>query len=466
MPNPSQPKNLQLSELTSVTPLDGRYRNRTGKLSEMVSEYGLIKIRIEVEIKYLLALSNEGVIRKFTSSEKEFLSGVYDNFTVENAKEVKRLEQETRHDVKAMEHTFRALLKNNSLSDVTEMIHFGLTSWDVNNIAYNLQLMRPTQTVIIPAVAEIVNKLVDLADANKSVAMLARTHGQPAVPTTLGKEIAVFAVRLNRELNKLMTQKLTGKLNGAVGNYNALMSAYPNVDWVKFSEKFIASLGLEPNLFTTQINPYDDVAEYMQILMRINNIIIGLDQDFWHYISDNWFIQEVKAGEVGSSTMPQKVNPIDFENSEGNMGLANALFEFMARKLPVSRLQRDLTDSTVVRNYGTALSYSLIGYESLTAGLLRVKPNLEKIELDLNEDYSILTEGVQTILRKAGVDDSYTLIKNLVRGKHIGEKEWKAWIKSLPVEQKYKDELSNLTPSNYIGLATNLTEKAVKEIRK
>ena len=463
------PKNIKLKtenfELNAITPLDGRYRSKTSQIAEYTSEYGLIKLRIEIETKYLAALSDAGIIRKLTVKEREYLLSFAENLTSEQVELVKEIERETRHDVKAVERALRKILVKTSMSDVIEMLHFGLTSWDINDSAYTLQLKRATENAVLPKLEKILAELAVWAEKYKAVPMLARTHGQAAVPTTLGKEFAVFAVRLNKQIKELKQQKLTGKLNGAVGNYNALNLAYPNVDWIKFSEKFIKSLGLETNLYTTQINPYDDLAEYFQNYERINNILIGFAQDIWRYVSDNWLVQANIKGEVGSSAMPQKVNPIDFENAEGNLGMANALLEFMARKLPVSRLQRDLSDSTVLRNIGTVLGFSLVGYESLISGLLRIKPNLPEIEQDLNRDWSILTEGVQTILRKARVSDPYSLIAKLSRGKHIDQKHWQTWIKSLPIEQKYKRELERLTPSNYTGLAQKITEKAIREIR-
>ncbi len=455
-----------MEELTAITPLDGRYRSKVKDLANFLSEYALIKTRFEIEAKYLVALSEVEVIRKLTSEEKDLLMSFADNLTIEQIKLVKELEQKTRHDVKAMEQAFRQLLGETSLADLLEMIHFGLTSSDINNISFNLMLKRAGENAIIPKIQQIIKTLSKMADENKDVPMLARTHGQAAVPTTLGKELAVFAARLNKQLNILTEQKLTGKINGAVGNYNALLLTYPEIDWIKFSDDFVNSLGLEPNLFTTQINNYDDLTQYVQVFDRVNIILISFCQDVWRYVSDGWFVQENIKGEVGSSTMPQKVNPIDFENAEGNLGLANAIFEFMARKLPVSRLQRDLSDTTVIRNIGTSLGYCVVAYESISTGLARIKPNLEQIEQDLNADWSILTEAVQTILRKENIKDAYTLVKDLARGKKIDSEEWKKWINSLPVEEKVKSKLAKLTPSNYIGLAKQLTEKAVNETAK
>jgi len=322
------------------------------------------------------------------------------------------------------------------------------------------------ENITIPTLDKFTNELVVRAEQQKATPMLARTHGQAAVPTTLGKEVVNFASRLNKEIRKLEKQQLTGKLSGAVGNFNALKAAYPDIDWISFSEKFVKSFGLEPNLTTTQINPYEDMVEYFQNYIRINNILIDFDQDVWRYISDNWLVQQAKKGEIGSSTMPQKVNPIDFENSEGNLGIAIAIFEFFSRKLPISRLQRDLSDSTVIRNIGTALAFSLVAYKGVAGGLSRVAPNLDEIERRLNEDWSILTEGAQTLLRRDGVEDPYSLMAELTRGGHInGQDEWINLIDGLKIDGSQKESLKKLTPQQYIGLASELTERAIAEIK-
>ncbi len=451
--------------LTSITPLDGRYNDNVSELSEFVSEYALIKTRVEIEAKYLLTLSDARVIRRFTKKERDILLNLENRITISQAEKVKKLEKETRHDVKAVEKILRTLLEHTSLKDVIEMIHFGLTSEDINNLSYRLMLRRATQSVCIPALKRIVDNLVVKADEYKSLPMLARTHGQAAVPTTLGKELVIFAQRLHDQILILEKANLTGKLNGAVGNYNALHFAYPKVNWIQFSKKFTTSLGLVPNLFTTQINPYDDVSAYFQTYQRINSILIDLNQDMWRYISDHWFVLEVKKNEVGSSTMPQKVNPIDFENSEGNLGMANSLLEFLASKLMISRLQRDLSDSTVIRNIGTVLGYSLIGYKSTLRGLTRIKANVDKIDSDLSADWAILTEGVQTLLRKFDIKNSYSLVKSLVRGKHIDKQSWNEWVLQLPIKKTEKEILTQLTPQNYIGLAIQITKNAVKQIK-
>jgi adenylosuccinate lyase len=457
---------LPLTELTAITPPDGRYGSKTQELRPFVSEYALIKTRIEVEAKYLIALSDIGVVRKLTQDEKRKLNSFGSDLSIDNAEKIKKIEEETRHDVKAMEKAFRNTLAGTSLEDVTEMVHFGLTSEDINNISYRLMLKRTTENIIIPTLDKFTDELVLQAMQHKETPMLARTHGQAAVPTTLGKEIVNFASRLNKETRKLEKQQLTGKLTGAVGNFNALKAAYPDTDWISFSENFIKSFGLKPNLTTTQINPYEDMAEYFQNYIRINNVLIDFDQDVWRYVSDNWFVQQVKKGEVGSSTMPQKVNPIDFENSEGNLGIANAIFEFFSRKLPISRLQRDLSDSTVIRNIGTALGFSLVAYKSVTGGLSRVAPNLDEIKKCLNRDWTILTEGAQTLLRRDGVDDPYSLMAKLTRGGHInGQKEWIDLIDETELEENQKANLKKLTPQGYVGLASELTERAIIEIK-
>lgn len=453
-----------LEELYSISPLDGRYRAKIEELTPYVSEYALIKNRVEVEISYLRFLAKYKVIRAFSSDEQKLLDSLIANFTLKNAHEVKEIELETRHDVKAVERFLREKLSKTSLKNIIEMIHFGLTSEDINNISYRLMLKRGTQEVLIPALEKNLIWLLSYSEKFADFPMLSRTHGQAAVPTTLGKELVVFASRLHKEIKILKEQNLTGKLNGAVGNYNALQFASADIDWTLFSEEFINSLGFDFNLITTQINTYEDVTSYLQTIFRINCILADFDQDMWRYISDDYFMQEFKSGEVGSSTMPQKVNPIDFENSEGNIGLSNALIELMIRKLPISRLQRDLTDSTVIRNVGTVLGYSLIAYKSLDTGLGRVKVHEEKILEELEKDWSILTEGIQTYLRKIGVKDPYVLIAKLSKGKKISQKDWEHFIKNLPVTAEQKKHLETLSPKNYIGLAEKITLQTVKEI--
>lgn len=458
-------KPLPLNELTAITTLDGRYREDVVELAPHVSEYNIIRTRIEIEGKYLIALSSEGIIRPLLPSERRKLASFGEKLSLTDAKRIKKIEDETRHDVKAMERAFRAMLQGTSLDDLIEMVHIGLTSEDINNLTYRLIFKRTNEEVMLPTLDYLVDDLVDRADKYKTTPMLARTHGQAAVPTTLGHEIAVFAVRLNKATRQLEQASLEGKLNGAVGNFNALADKYPNVDWISFAEKFVGSFGFKPNLITTQIAPYEDMIADFQTYIRINNILMDFDQDVWRYISDHWFAQEVKKDEVGSSAMPQKVNPITFENSEGNLGKANAMFEFYSRKLPISRLQRDLSDSTVIREMGPPLGWSLLAYKNIRKGLSRIWPNTDLISQALNEDWSILAEPAQTRMRTLGVADPYAIMKDLVRGRHIGKKEWLDIVSQLPISDDQKKDLRKLTPENYIGLAVELTEKAIQEIK-
>ena len=455
-----------LTSLTAISPLDGRYRGDVADLAPFASEMGLIQTRIEIESKYLIVLSSVGLVRPLSSEERTMLVQMGPSLSLDQAERVKEIEDTTRHDVKAMERVMREIVDGTSLEDVTEMIHFGLTSEDVNNLAYRLMLDRARISLIIPALDQVVDSLVDGAEKYKAVPMLGRTHGQPAVPTTLGKELANYAVRLNRQTRKAEEVELTGKLDGAIGNFNAHTLAAPEIDWIEFSKNFVESLGLKPNLFTTQINPYEDVIELFQAIQRANGVVLDLDQDIWRYISDDWFTQEVKKGEVGSSTMPQKVNPIRFENSEGNLAIANSLLEGMGRKLSTSRLQRDLSDSTTIRNIGVALGHGLLAYRNTSGGLARIHPKIEVINASLNENWNILGEGVQTVLRRAGVDDPYSLIADLSRGKNIGPEQWVEWVKGLPVEDEVKDTIRELTPESYVGKAIELTDLALFEIRE
>lgn len=456
---------LPLTELTAISILDGRNRQDVVELAPYVSEYNLIRTRMEVEATYLMALSDIGVVRPLTLKERQKLVSFGPHLSLADAKRIKKIEDETQHDVTAMTRAFRTMLVGTSLEDIVEMVHFGLTSEDINNLSYRLILKRVTHDVLIPNLDSVIDKLADQAEEYKDIPMLARTHGQAAVPTTVGKELVVFASRLNKEVRGLEKRPLTGKLTGAVGNLNALQAAYPHVDWISFSENFVRSFGFEPNLATTQINPYEDMIEFFQNYQRINGILTDFDQDMWRYISDAWFVQQSKAGEIGSSTMPQKVNPIRFENSEGNLGKANALFEYFVKKLPVSRLQRDLSDSTVIRDMGVPLGWSLLAYKNTLRGLSIVHPHKEYLAQVLNLDWTILSEGAQTIMRRLGVNDPYSLMARLTRGRHIGEEEWKELVEQLPVADDVKGELLKLTPFTYLGLAVELTERAIQEIR-
>lgn len=441
-----------INQLNAISPIDGRYQNQVEELTEYSSEFAVIKYRTEIEIKYLIALSEIGVVRKINSGEQKILQKIIDNFDIDEALKVKEIENETKHDVKAIEYYLKEKLSNTSLSDVSEFIHFGLTSEDVNNLTIRLLLKNALSEVIMRTVEALNDEILNQSKKYKDLSMLARTHGQGAIPTTLGKEFLVFYKRLEKEINILKTYKFTGKLNGAVGNYNALYFAYPNIDWKDFSKNFISSFGLEANLVTTQIAPYEDIIYFFQTLERINGIALDFNQDMWRYISDGWFEQQNKQGEVGSSTMPQKINPIMFENSEGNLVIANSLIEGFTNKLPISRLQRDLSGSTISRNFGMCLAYCLLAYKNSLSGLLRVKANEEKIKQDLNEDWSILSEAVQIYLKKEGIKNGYELIKNATRGEKIKKEDWSKLLDKLPINSKQKEELAKLTPSNYIGI--------------
>lgn len=440
--------------LSAISPLDGRYQEKVSELSPFVSEFALVKARIGVEIKYLFALSKIKVVN-LSSAEKKKLLNVVADFDLNGAEKIKKIEETTKHDVKAVEIYLRLHLSPKN----AEMVHFGLTSEDVNNLAQRIILRSGSNEIIIPTLEKLSNELFLNSQELKNSSIIARTHGQPAVPTTLGKEFAVFASRLSSELKKLRNVQFTGKLNGAVGNYNALAFAYPKIDWIKFSENFVESLGFEPNLVTTQLNSNEDIIEYFQVLQRINGVILDLNQDLWRYISDDWLALRSEREQVGSSTMPQKINPIDFENSEGNLKLANGLIEVFCRELPISRLQRDLSNSTIIRNIGVVLAHSLLAYKGNLSGLSKISVDREQISENLNKDWSILSEALQTILRLEGVKDSYSKTIELMKGKHFAEKEWKELIGNLEISRENKEKLTTLTPSNYTGLAKRLASK-------
>ncbi len=451
-------------ELLALAPLDGRYVREAGSLREYFSEFAYLRDRVRIEIAYLIALSRDAhLVRDLTFTELDFLNTLSDSFSLDDARQIKDLERITRHDVKAIENFLRLKLAPTSLSDLVEFLHFGLTSEDVNNIAQAIALRNSRDKVILPALDKVLSQLVDLIIKHKSTPMLARTHGQPAVPTTFGKEMAVFYTRLKKQHGQLASHRFEAKLNGAVGNFNALVSAAPQINWSKFSQKFIQSFGLESNLVTTQILPYDNWVEYFNTLQLVNSILIDFAQDMWRYISNDDLKLKVVASEVGSSTMPQKVNPIDFENAEGNLGVANALLEQYARKLPVSRLQRDLSDSTVRRTFGVALGHSLVAYASLAKALERVEANESAMRAELEAHWEIVAEGAQTILRAAGVSDAYDQLKSIVRGNEITKETFNQWIENLSVEESVKEKLCALSPSTYVGLAEKIAEKILKE---
>ncbi len=449
---------VEINSLNALSPLDGRYSENIKELSGYFSEFSLIKNRIRVEIEYLILLSKKGIIRKLKEDEENILRKIHLEFNLQGAEEVKAIEKITNHDMKAAEYYIKDKIKSTSLEDLKESIHIGLTTWDINHTCFALSIKESLESVFFKELEFVRNILVELTKKYKSLTMLARTHGQPAVPTTLGKEFAVFLNRLNKQIDQLKKRKISTKLNGAVGNYNAHVAAYPNIGWIAFSKEFIESFGLEPNFITTQIEPYDNFAEIFHNIIRINNIILNLDKDMWDYISRDYLKQKVKEGEVGSSTMPQKVNPINFENSEGNLGLANSLLDHLCNKLTVSRLQRDLSDSTVVRNIGIALGYSIVAYQSTCKGLNKIEVNEQRIKEDLNAHPEVITEAIQTILRSTGFEKSYESLKDFSRGKKLTLQDIHAFIDSLDIPPELKIRLKAITPENYIGLAEKLVD--------
>ncbi len=435
--------------LFSLSPLDGRYVSETQILRNYFSEFAYMKYRAVVELRYLSFLSTQKIIRGLSSKEKMVLESIGENFSLDDAKRIKQFEAETKHDVKAIEYFLKEKLAHSTLVDILPFIHFGLTSEDVNNLAYSEMLMAANNAVIIPQFQSSLTRLSRFASTHASDLLLARTHGQPAVPTTFGKELAVYVARL-KKLEKLLKEfQFEGKLNGAVGNYNALYFAYPKVNWLKASEKFIHSLGLTPNLTTTQILPGDNFVEYVQILQRINTIFLGLSQDLWQYISRGLAMQVKDEKQVGSSTMPQKINPINFENAEGNLSVANNYFEMFIRKLPVSRLQRDLSDSTVKRTIGTAFGHTVLAWSSLEKGLGKISFNKKAALEELNSHWEVLAEAMQIYFKMHGDDKGYEKVKAALMGSTLDEPTYKALVQEYPA-------LAKLTPSTYIGLANEL----------
>ncbi len=458
---------MDLSPLTAVTPIDGRYASKTSNLRHLFSEYGLIRQRVLVEVRWLQALAAHEQILElapFSAEATARLHNIVEQFDVNAAERVKKIEATTNHDVKAVEYYLREQFQESpELERAIPFIHFACTSEDINNLAYALMLKAAREEILEVEWRGLINTLTTLAHANASVTMLSRTHGQPATPTTLGKEIAVFVHRLQRQHQQLQAVELLGKMNGAVGNYNAHMWAYDDVDWETFARRFVTEqLGLGFNPYTTQIEPHDYIAEYFGVVARFNTILIDFCRDVWGYISLGYFHQKIVAGEVGSSTMPHKVNPIDFENAEGNLGLANALFDYLARKLPVSRWQRDLTDSTTLRNLGVGIAYSTIAYASCSKGLSRLTVNMQAIGRDLDQAWETLAEPIQTVMRRYGVTDSYERLKDLTRGKAITKEALMAFLHDLPIPDDAKIKLQNLTPVTYTGEAFRLTDRLPK----
>ena len=450
---------MTFDNLTSISPIDGRYSAKTGPLKAIFSEYGLIKYRLLVEVRWLEEMSKNSQISEvpeFSLKSKNVLSNIVDNFSLADAKVIKEIEKTTNHDVKAVEYYLKEKVSSNpELQNVNEFIHFACTSEDINNLSHALMLEDGRQ-VLLDEMRKTLNLITDLAKDNADVAMLSRTHGQTASPTTLGKEMANFSYRLMRQIEQLEEVKIMGKFNGAVGNFNAHISAYPNLDWPNTSKNFIESLGINYAPYSSQIETHDYIAEYFHALNRFNTILIDFCRDVWGYISLGYFTQKTIEGEVGSSTMPHKVNPIDFENAEGNLGLAIAIGEHFATKLPISRWQRDLTDSTVLRNLGVSCAHCLISYASISKGISKLEVNQDKLIDDLNEAWEVLAEPIQTVMRRYGVKNPYEKLKSLTRGKKIDAKILADFIGSLDIPEEAKEELRKLTPMNYIGDAIKL----------
>ncbi len=454
---------MALSSLTAISPLDGRYARSADPLRPWFSELALIAHRVRVEVEWLIALAAEpGVaeVGPFDPDAVERLRALAAGFGEAEGERVKAIERATNHDVKAIEYWLRERLAGDPvLAGASAFIHFACTSEDVNNLAYALMIRGGRDAVLLPALDRVVERLVAMAQEHADLAMLARTHGQAATPTTLGKELANVAARLRRARSRLEAVRLTGKANGAVGNYNAHLVAYPQVDWESLARRLVESLGLEFNPYTTQIEPHDALAELCDALARANTVLIDLDRDLWGYVSLGYFRQRVVAGEVGSSTMPHKVNPIDFENSEGNLGLANAALRFLADKLPVSRWQRDLTDSTVLRNVGVAFGHSLLGYVACARGLDKLEVDPARLAADLEANWEVLAEAVQTVMRRYGIEDAYEQLKRLTRGERVGPEALRRFIGTAAIPEEARARLLALTPAGYTGKAAELARR-------
>jgi len=449
---------MNLSSLSAINPVDGRYNKITEEISQYFSEFAFIRYRIYVEIEYFIALCEHKLpqLKKISSSDFKNLRDLVKNFSLKDAKRIKKIEKKINHDIKAVEYFIKEKFETMGLTEYKEFIHFGLTSQDINNTAMPLMLKNCLKEVIIPLIKQILKSIEKKSKDYKRISMISRTHGQPATPTTFGKELSVFCVRINNQLDSLMKIPNNGKFGGASRNLNAHYISYPGIDWDSFAEKFLKKIGLVRSNPTTQIEHYDNMAAIFHSLSRINTILIDLCKDIWHYISINYLKQKVNKNEVGSSAMPHKVNPIDFENAEGNLMIANSLFLFLSSKLPISRLQRDLTDSTVSRNIGVPISYTKIALESIYKGMREIDVNQKEIEIDLDNNWMVITEAIQTILRREKVKDPYEKLKNITRGKkEVNKKMISEFIKTLPVNDEVKNELLNITPKNYLGNSQN-----------
>jgi len=453
---------MSLSSLSALSPIDGRYAAKVDALRTTLSEAGFMHHRVKVEVSWLQALSQAGFdeIQPFSAEANAVLDKLVAEFSEADAQRIKDIEAVTNHDVKAVEYWLKEKVAGSAeLTAASEFIHFACTSEDINNTSHGMMLKTARDTVMLPALQKVIARLTEIAHTNADVPMLSRTHGQPASPTTLGKEMANVVARLQRAIKRIEQVEILGKMNGAVGNYNAHLSAYPNFDWESFSRNVIEQrLGLTYNPYTIQIEPHDYMAEMFDAFARANTILLDLNRDIWGYISVGYFKQKTKAGEIGSSTMPHKVNPIDFENSEGNLGLANALLRHLAEKLPVSRWQRDLTDSTVLRNIGVAFGYTLLAYDSCLRGLNKLETNPERLAADLDATWEVLAEPVQTVMRRYGIENPYEQLKELTRGKGISKEALREFVLTLAIPQDAKELLLAMTPANYIGIAAKLAK--------
>ena len=453
---------MPLTELSALSPLDGRYASKTDALRPILSEAGFMHHRVKVEIAWLLALSEAGLdeLKPFSAESKARLQKLATEFTEQDAARIKAIEATTNHDVKAVEYWLKEKVQGDpELVAASEFIHFACTSEDINNTSHGMMLHTARDTVLLPALDKLIERLSEIAHQHADMPMMSRTHGQPASPTTMGKEIANVVARLRRAQQAIATVEILGKMNGAVGNYNAHLSAYPKVDWQAFSREVVEQrLGLTFNPYTIQIEPHDYIAELFDAIARANTILIDLSRDVWGYISLGFFKQKTKAGEIGSSTMPHKVNPIDFENAEGNLGMANAVLRHMAEKLPISRWQRDLTDSTVLRNIGVGFGYTLLAYDSCLRGLNKLEANPARMAEDLDQNWEVLAEPVQTVMRRYGIENPYEQLKELTRGKGISQAALREFIQGLAIPQDAKDRLLAMTPATYIGLAAQLAK--------
>lgn len=450
---------MDLSALTAVSPIDGRYGSKTAELRSIFSEFGLIKYRVQVEVRWLQRLAQHASIAEvpaFSDEANALLDSIVDHFSEADAQKIKDIESTTNHDVKAVEYFLKEKIETNAeLAAITEFVHFACTSEDINNLSHGLMLKAGRDDVVLPYLEKITAAIAELAISHAELPMLSRTHGQTASPTTLGKEMANVVARLRRQIQQIKNVEILGKMNGAVGNYNAHLSAYPDINWAENAQVFIEGLGLTFNPYTTQIEPHDYIAELFDAIARFNTILIDFDRDIWAYISNGYFKQKTIAGEVGSSTMPHKVNPIDFENSEGNLGLANAVMSHLAQKLPISRWQRDLTDSTVLRNMGVGLGYSLIAYQSSLKGISKLEVNDARIAEDLENAYEVLAEPIQTVMRRFGIEQPYEKLKAFTRGKAITKDMMLEFVDSLELPEAHKDALKAMTPASYTGNAAD-----------